>query len=164
MQQLQPLPQVYPKSSNTCTARSGLSLIVLEQRRMSQSLDLVGRTFMAVARLNIEVLLISKSSSDGNFCFVIPQEHAQTVANTLRNELAAEVVNGEQFHVRIVHDVTLLTAPHHAHAGPVSAAVICSALAKQAINILVVTQGTSTVSLIINAENAPRAIDALNRL
>ena len=144
--------------------RTALSLIVLEQRGIARPLDLAGRTFLAVARQNIKVLLISQSSSDGNICFVIPREDTQSLVSALDGDLKSDPARREQICLRVVEDVMLLTAANHAQSALTSAATMCRALAEQAVNILVVTQGAASISLVIEASNAARAIDAINRL
>ena len=165
MQTLQPLP-LLPQSilKRACTVRTGVSLVTLEQRGSASPLDLAGRTFLAVARLNVDVLLISQSSCDGNFCFVIPPEKTQSVLSALNHMLQPELVRHVGVRLCVVDDVLLLTATSHARATLTSSAAICRILAERAINILAVSQSASSISLVIEATNAVKAIDAIQRL
>src|SRR4051812_25444384 len=68
-----------------------VSLILIERQGMSNIHDLTGRTFLAVAHCNAPVLLISQSSAQGNFCFVVPRESAACVLEAVTAELSAEI-------------------------------------------------------------------------
>ena len=165
MQAIQPLPPL-PQSGlgRPCTVRTALSLIIIEQRGTLRPLDLMGRIFLAVARLKVDVLLISQSSCDGNFCFVIPQEKTQSVLSALNDELQLELARHARVRLCVVDDVILLTATNHVRSPLTHAATICGTLAEHAVNILAVTQGAASISLVIEAANAVKAIDAIKRL
>ena len=73
------------------TVTDHVSLITLQQRHMNQRPDLIGRALLTLAQVAIPVLLMSQSSSEGNFCVVIPQHNSTSALNALTAQLRPEL-------------------------------------------------------------------------
>jgi aspartokinase len=134
------------QTSESLKVIKALSLIGVDRRATAGQPDLAGRVFVAIARLNVPVLLISQSSSSGSFCFVVPQEHTAAVLDALRSDAF-------DLWARDVMLVTYTAQDLHQQLKAVPA--LCSLLAGQGINILVTAQNAaSSVSLVVDADAA----------
>jgi len=128
---------------------------------------IAGRTFMAVARVGVSVLLISQSSSEQSFCFIVPQAKTAIVLDAIKKELRHELERGDVDSVWAREDVVIVTTVGAGMRGtPGVASRVCSALATRGINILVIAQGSSeySISLVLRTEEATEAVRALHEL
>src|SRR5258708_1839291 len=136
-----------------------VSLILVERQAMGHMHDIAGRTFLAMARTSANVLLISQSSAQGNFCFVVPRESVACVIESISAELSLEIARRQVVAIHALEDVVILTARIN---GCGAGAGLCDKLADAQINILVCAQGSTSVSTVIAAADAQRAIRLLN--
>src|SRR5258705_980562 len=74
-----------------CSITRNVSLILVERQGLTNLHDIVGRVFLAIAQVSTDVLFISQSSAQGNFCFVVPRESACCALNAIQSELAPEM-------------------------------------------------------------------------
>ncbi|CAG0984209.1 aspartate kinase [Anaerolineae bacterium] len=144
-----------------------VSLVSVEGRGMVGVPGIAGRTFMAVARVGVSVLLISQSSSEQSFCFIVPQSKTSTVLDGIKKEMRHELERGDVDRVWAREDVVIITTVGAGMRGtPGVAARVCGALSNRGINILVIAQGSSeySISLVVRAEEANEAVRALHDL
>lgn len=149
------------------TAIKDVSLVSVEGQGMVGVPGIAGRTFMASARAGVSMLLISQSSSEQSFCFVVPQSSTATVLDAVRRELRYELERRDVDRVWAREDVVIITTVGAGMRGtPGVAARVCGALSTQGINILVIAQGSSeySISLVVQADEANEAVRALHEL
>src|SRR5690606_13159776 len=65
------------------TAIKGVSMITVEGKGMIGVPGIAARTFGAVARLDVSVLLITQASSEQSICFIVPESAASAVVGSL---------------------------------------------------------------------------------
>jgi aspartate kinase len=164
---IQPQSEFTEGAMKAVTIVREVSLVSVEGRGMVGVPGIAGRTFMAAAGANVNVLLISQSSSEQSICFVVPGNRTNTVLEAIRRELRAELERRDVDRVWAREDVVIITTVGAGMRGtPGVAARVCSALAERGINILVIAQGSSeySISLVVKADEAVEAVRALHGL
>ncbi len=164
---IQPQSEITQGAVKAVTVIRDVSLISVEGRGMVGVPGIAGRTFMAVARVGVSVLLISQSSSEQSFCFIVPQAKTAIVLDAIKKELRHELERGDVDSVWAREDVVIVTTVGAGMRGtPGVASRVCSALATRGINILVIAQGSSeySISLVLRTEEATEAVRALHEL
>jgi len=142
-------------------------LITVAGRGMMGVPGIAGRTFSAVARGNVNVLVISQSSSEQSFCFIVRSQDSATAVAAIRAELAQELERQDIDRVWVQENVEIVTV---VGAGmretPGVAARIFGALAEHNINVLVISQGSSeaSISLVVASQDAKETVRALHAL
>jgi aspartokinase len=124
---------------------ANVAMITIERRGMISAPEFVGKALTALASLQITLHSFTQSSSEGNFCLVIPQESAPLAVSTLmaifEDELKASII-------------TRITAQHHLTLLATSAD-LCSTLAGRGINIINLTQGAAgCISALVTTHEA----------
>lgn len=158
-----------PKSNGSpirgITAIRNVSLVTVEGRGMQGVPGMAARTFSAVARESINVLMISQSSSEQNICLIVESATAPTAIRALesefRSEMAAQnierVVAQDRIAIVAVVGAALKTTPG-------IAARVFSALADQNINVIAIAQGSSeyNLSLVVDERDVDAAVRAIH--
>lgn len=135
---------VEPQANFTPNVIDAVCLMTVERCGINQRPDLVGRLLMTLARLDIPVLLMSQSSHEGNFCVVIPQEHAASALNALNAELCPGRDRQDAARLLVKTDLAILKG----------STTYCEHLAAQGVNILVMAQGTGGYEASLVVESA----------
>ncbi|MFQ3536487.1 MAG: aspartate kinase [Aggregatilineales bacterium] len=164
---IQPQAEITPGAVKAITIIRDVSLISVEGRGMVGVPGVAGRTFMAVARIGVSILLISQASSEQSFCFIVPSDRTTQVLDAIRKELRPELERRDVDRVWAREDIVIITAVGAGMRGtPGVAARVTGALASRTINILVIAQGSSeySISLVVRAEEATEAVRALHEL
>jgi bifunctional aspartokinase / homoserine dehydrogenase 1 len=139
----------------------------VEGRGMVGVPGIAGRTFMAVANAGTSMLLISQSSSEQSFCFVIPDNRVPVTLDSIRRELRHEIERADVDRIWAKEDIVIITTVGAGMRGtPGVASRVCGALAEHSINILVIAQGSSeySISLVVAADDATKAVQVLHDL
>lgn len=164
---IQPQSEITPGAVKAVTVIKDMSLVSVEGRGMVGVPGIAGRTFTAVAGANASMLLISQSSSEQSFCFVIPTNYVEPALKAIHEELKHELLRRDVDRIWARSDVVIITAVGAGMRGmPGVASRVCGALAEQGINILVIAQGSSeySISLVVAGDDATKAVQALHNL
>ena len=124
---------------------------------------IAARVFTAAADEQVNVLMISQSSSEQSICFVVPQDASQRTLQALTRAFQYDILRHNVEHIWSQDDVAILAVVGERMRGTVGiAARLFSALAESGINILSIAQGSSehNISLVIAAEDVDRAVRA----
>ncbi len=164
---VQPEGEIAPGCVKAVTIVKDVHLLSVEGRGMVGVPGIAGRTFMAVARANASILMISQASSEQSFCFVLPSNRTQAALASIKAELRVEIERKDVDRVWSQDDVVIVTA---VGAGlrnqPGVAARVFGALADRQINVLVIAQGSSecSISLVVAEQDAAATVGALHDL
>ncbi len=164
---IQPQSEITAGAVKAVTAIKDVSLISVEGRGMVGVPGIAGRTFMAVARANTSMLLISQSSSEQSFCFVIPSDRTSITLEAIHKELERELERKDIDRIWAKEDIVIITTVGAGMRGtPGVASRVTGALAAHGINILVIAQGSSeySISLVVAADDAVKAVQLLHNL
>lgn len=147
------------------TSIKDISLININGRGMFGVPGIAGRTFSAMAREKVNVLMISQSSSENNICFAVLTEDAERALAALREALVIEIHHRHVEEIQAQSNVAIVAAVGARMKGiPGIAARVFGALGKQQINVIAIAQGSSelNISCIIDEQDVPAAVAAIH--
>jgi aspartate kinase len=149
------------------TAIKKLCLITLEGKGMLGVPGIAARTFGAVAREAISVLLITQASSEQSICFATSQQSADSVRQALEKEFSAEISARDIDRVRVQQPVAIVTVVGAGMLGiPGIAGRVFSSLGQAQLNIIAIAQGSSecSISLVVAEADSSAAVQQIHRL
>lgn len=147
------------------TAIRNLSIITVEGRGMIGVPGVAGRVFSTVAREQVNVLMISQSSSEQNICFLVESTSAGRAIQALVREFELERLrlNIERIWAQD-HVVIVAVVGAGLRSTPGIAARVFSALAQKDINIIALAQGSSeyNLSLVLDEGDADESVRSIH--
>lgn len=149
------------------TAIKRLCLVTLEGKGMMGVPGIAARTFGAVAREAISVLLITQASSEQSICFAAPQDSAVAVRRALEQEFAAEIADRDIDRVIVQQSTAIVTVVGAGMQGtPGIAGRVFSALGQHGVNIIAIAQGSSecSISMVVEEHAAAAAVQHIHAL
>ena len=154
-------------SLKAVTAIKGVSMITVEGKGMIGVPGIAARTFGAVARLDVSVLLITQASSEQSICFIVPEASAISVVGSLGAEFAEELQRRDIERIwsrDAIAIVTIVGAGIQTTYG--IAGRIFSALGDHTVNVIAIAQGSSEcgISVVVAGEDVGRAVEHIHEL
>lgn len=149
------------------TSIKKVSLLTVSGKGMIGVPGIAGRTFGATAGSGASILMISQSSSEQSFCFLIPSGTADDVRHAIERELAEEIARRDIERVDVQEDVGIITAVGAGMRGTIGVAGrVFSQMGSNGINILAIAQGSSecSISFVVKADDLDRAVVTLHDL
>jgi aspartate kinase len=149
------------------TSIKNVSLLTVSGRGMIGVPGIAGRTFLASAQAGASILMISQSSSEQSFCFLVTEHTAGHVKKAIEHELAAELARRDIERVEVQEDVVIITAVGSGMRGtPGVAGRVFGAMGDQGINVISIAQGSSecSISFVVAQADLERAVIALHDL
>jgi aspartate kinase len=149
------------------TAIKGVSMITVEGKGMIGVPGIAARTFGAVARLDVSVLLITQASSEQSICFIVPESSAPAVVKNLGHEFAAELNRRDIERVWSRDDIAIVTI---VGAGIQTtygiAGRVFGALGDNRVNVIAIAQGSTEcgISVVVDGEDVGRAVEHVHDL
>ena len=143
------------------TAIEALSLLTVEGKGMMGVPGIAARTFGAVAREQVNVLLITQASSEQSICFAVPASTHEAVVAAVEREFAVELARRDIDRVWAMHPVSIVTVVGAGMRGsPGIAGRIFGALGDQGVNIIAIAQGSSecSISLVVDGDDTRPAV------
>jgi aspartate kinase len=125
----------------------------------------MARALDAVARVNVEVLLVSSSSYRQNFCFLVRHEELERSVSAIESGLALEFAHGYLKPIAVDRDVGLLAAVGEGMQGkPGLAGRIFTAISRVHVNIIAISQGSSelTIAVVVRRDGLEKAVKAVH--
>ena len=149
------------------TAIKGVSMITVEGKGMIGVPGIAARTFGAVARLDVSVLLITQASSEQSICFIVPEASAISVIGSLGAAFADELQRRDIERIwsrDAIAIVTIVGAGIQTTYG--IAGRIFSALGDHTVNVIAIAQGSSEcgISVVVAGEDVGRAVEHIHEL
>ncbi len=119
--------------------------------------------FKALGDNNINVYMISQGSSEANISFVVSEKDVEKSENALRKAFPTKDLVRDISHIKGVNIISVVGKGMQGAVG--TAAGLFSAIAKDNINILMISQGSSEVSIsfVVSKEDGHRAIRAIHK-
>jgi aspartate kinase len=149
------------------TAIKGVSLITIEGTGMIGVPGIAARAFSAVARIDVSVLLISQASSEQSICFVVPDEAAGAVVDSLSAEFSSELRRRDVERIWPLRAISIVTVVGDGiRYIPGVAGRIFSALGGSGVNVIAIAQGSSEcgISLVVDAADMAAAVANIHTL
>ncbi len=147
------------------TSMANVALISLEPSAELNAGQLVARALDALARVNVEILLLSSSSYRQNFCFLVRKEELGKALAAMESALALELAHGYLPPVEVDENVGLLAVVGEGMRGtPGLAGRIFTAISRERINIIAIAQGSSelTIAVVVHRSGLEKAVQAVH--
>ncbi|MFH0848852.1 MAG: aspartate kinase [archaeon] len=145
------------------TMINSVALITVSGGGMVGVPGIAAKVFVVIGEKNINVLMISQSSSEANISFILPRSGLEKAVNALELSLLGK---GFVKEVTFETDVCIVTVVGAGMKGtPGVAARVFKAIAGQSINIRMIAQGSSelSISFIVAESDGIRALQALHK-
>jgi aspartokinase/homoserine dehydrogenase 1 len=149
------------------TAIKDLNLVTVEGTGMVGVPGIAARTFGAVARSDVSVLLISQASSEQSICFAVPEKLAPDVIGSLSTEFETELARGDIDSIWGMGDVSIVTIVGAGMRGtPGISGRVFSALGDHGVNVIAIAQGSSecSISIVVSASDTASAVAHIHEL
>jgi len=125
----------------------------------------MARALDAVARANVEVLLVSSSSYRQNFCFLVRHEELARSVDAIESALALELAHQYLKPIAVDREVGLLAAVGEGMQGQAGlAGRIFTAISRSQVNIIAIAQGSSelTIAVVVRRDGLEKAVKAVH--
>jgi aspartate kinase len=149
------------------TSIKNVSLLTVSGKGMIGVPGIAGRTFLAAASAGANILMISQSSSEQSFCFLVTNISADDVKRSIEAQLSAEIARRDVDRVDIRSDVVVITAVGAGMSGtPGVAGRVFTTMGNNGINVIAIAQGSSecSISFVVSQQDLERAVIALHDL
>lgn len=149
------------------TAIKNSSLVTIEGKGMIGVPGIAARTFSAVARNNVSVLLISQASSEQSICFAAPDESVKKVVTSLKAEFATELARQDIDSIWSQEPVSIVTVVGAGMRGtPGIAGKLFTALGQHHVNVIAIAQGSSecSISVVVDGKDTGTAVARIHDL
>lgn len=143
------------------TAIGDLSLITVAGRGMLGVPGVAARVFSAVAREEINVLMISQASSEQSICLAVEQHESARAVDALKVMFEQELLRHNIDRVQAQENVAIVAAVGAGMKGtPGIAARVFGALGARGINVISIAQGSSeyNLSLVVKGDEVEAAM------
>lgn len=144
-----------------------VSMLTISGRGMLGVPGIAGRTFLATSRVGANILMISQSSSEQSFCFIVTDEHALSAQSAVEEELALDISRRNVDGVDLMSHIAIVTVVGSGMRGtPGVSGRVFTALGEERINVLSIAQGSSecSISFVIDESDLERAVTTLHDL
>lgn len=142
-----------------------IDLITLQGTGMVGVTGTSMRLFGALARKNINIILITQASSEYSISFaVIPSDSGQA-AEAIENEFRIEIEFNKELNVQIERNLSIIAIVGEKMKNtPGISATLFRSLGRNGINVIATAQGSSelNISVVIKNDNLKRALNAIH--
>ena len=154
------------QGTRAVASMSQVALVSLEPASPElNGVQVMARALDAIARANVEVLLVSSSSYRQNFCFLVREEELDRSVAALESALALELAHHYLHPIQVDRDLGLLAAVGEGMQGkPGLAGRIFTAISRVQVNIIAIAQGSSelTIAVVVRREGLEKAVQAVH--
>ncbi|NOY60011.1 MAG: bifunctional aspartate kinase/homoserine dehydrogenase I [Calditrichaeota bacterium] len=143
----------------------GISLINVQGTGMVGVPGIAGRLFGALARKNINIVMITQASSEHSISFVVQSREAPAAKNVLEIEFENEIAAGKIDKIESSDNLSIIAAVGDNMAGtPGISGKLFGALGRNSINVIAIAQGSSerNVSLVVEKEDTIKAVNVIH--
>jgi len=145
------------------TVTNNVALITVTGGGMVGVPGITAKVFAVIGEKNVNVLMISQSSSEGNISFIIPRSGLEKIVNALELSLLGK---GYVKEITPETDACIVTVVGAGMKGtPGVAARVFKAVADQGVNIRMIAQGSSelSISFVVEESDGVKTLRALHR-
>jgi len=152
-----------PGSVKAVTSVDDVGLIAVSGAGMAGVPGVAARVFDALASGQVNVMMISQSSSETNITIVVPRGDIETCRRLLGVEFQRDDLVGD---IRFEEDVSILSVVGSGMKGtPGVAARVFKSVAQAGVNVVMIAQGSSelNISFVVKRQDAARALASIHR-
>lgn len=127
---------------------SGISLVTLQGIGMVGVTGISMRLFTALARVNVNVILISQASSENSISVAIDEHAVELAESAIRAEFEKEIETGQVSKIDIERELSVvaIVGENMKHTTGI-AGKLFSTIGKNGINIIAIAQGASELNI-----------------
>lgn len=148
------------------TSMSKVALLSLETASAElNGVQVMARALEAIARANVEVLLVSSSSYRQNFCVLVQELELERSVEAVEAALSLEFAHHYLHPIHVDREVGLLAAVGEGMQGKTGlAGRIFTAISEAHVNIIAIAQGSSelTIAIVVRRDGLERAVKAVH--
>ena len=157
------VPAVSVANGTRAVASMGkVALVSLEPASPEvNGVQVMARSLDAIARANVEVLVVSSSSYRQSFCFLVREEELERSVQALESALALELAHHYVHPIHVDREVGLLAAVGEGMQGKAGlAGRIFTAISRVQVNIIAIAQGSSelTIAVVVRRDGLEKAV------
>jgi aspartate kinase len=145
---------------------ANVALVTIEPASIElNGVQVMARALDAIARANVEILLLSSSSFRGNFCFLVRAAELEPTLQSLEQALALELAHGYLNPIKVDRNVGMLAAVGEGMQGkPGLASRIFTAISRERVNVIAIAQGSNelTIAVVVNRDGLEKAVQAVH--
>ena len=166
-----PGTKIVPETNHAAGVRAvasmtNVALVSLEPASPElNGVQVMARSLDAIARANVEVLVVSSSSYRQSFCFLVRSAELPAAVRALESALALELAHGYLRPIEVNDSVGLLAAVGAGMEGtPGIAGRIFTAISRVQVNIIAIAQGSSelTIAVVVKRDGLENAVKAVH--
>lgn len=149
------------------TSIKNVSMLTVSGKGMLGVPGIAGRTFLATANSGASILMISQSSSEQNFCFIVTDGQAASVKEAVEYELSREIAEQDVDSVDVMTDIVIVTVVGAGMRGTLGVAGrVFTTLGESQVNVLAIAQGSSecSISFVVKETDLEEAVRNLHEL
>jgi bifunctional aspartokinase / homoserine dehydrogenase 1 len=123
------------------------------------------RLFGALARKNINIILITQASSEYSISFAVIPSDAEQAAEAIENEFRIEIEFNKEIHVQIERNLSIIAIVGEKMKNtPGISATLFRSLGRNGINVIATAQGSSelNISVVIKNDNLKKALNVIH--
>ncbi|MEN8116036.1 MAG: bifunctional aspartate kinase/homoserine dehydrogenase I [Bacteroidota bacterium] len=144
---------------------SGITLVTLQGLGMVGVTGISMRLFSALARENINVILISQASSENSISVAIDEHAVDLADNAIREEFEKEIVTGQINKIEMESglSVVAIVGENMKHTTGI-AGKLFSTIGKSGVNIIAIAQGASelNISWVVKKEELRKTLNSVH--
>jgi bifunctional aspartokinase / homoserine dehydrogenase 1 len=127
---------------------SGIALVTLQGIGMVGVTGISMRLFTALARENVNVILISQASSENSISIAIEEKAVEIANNAIQTDFEKEILNGQISKISIETDLSIvaIVGENMKHSTGI-AGKLFSTMGKSGVNIIAIAQGASELNI-----------------
>jgi bifunctional aspartokinase / homoserine dehydrogenase 1 len=155
------------RTVKTVTSIDNLSLVAVEGSGMLGVPGVSARIFSALARAQVNVMMISQASSGHNVCMVVPQRDCARAVKELRSEFELDIARKVLDDIKQQDAVAIIAVVGEGMKGMRGiAGRTFSAVAQAGVNIVAIAQGSSelNISLVVEQSEAQKVVQSIHDL
>jgi aspartokinase/homoserine dehydrogenase 1 len=143
-----------------------VSLINVEGSGMQGTPGIASRVFAALAKADVNVIMISQASSEHSICIVCRTQQVKKALAGLKAELVRELETRQIENFELIKDLEIIAIIGENMRGtPGISGRLFSALGEKKINVLAIAQGSSekNISFVVEGKDRVEAINTVHR-
>jgi aspartokinase/homoserine dehydrogenase 1 len=148
------------------TSIDNICLVSLTGGGMAGVVGIASRLFMALAKRNINAILITQASSEQSICIAIRQEDGENACEAIDGEFESEIEAGRVRHALLEKNFSIVAIVGEGmkHSVGVSGQAF-SALGRNGVNIHAIAQGSSelNISVVVNGSDVKKAVNSIHQ-
>jgi len=161
------LPSIsVPGGPRAVTSMANVALLSIEPASPAlTATQVMALALEALARANVELLALSSSSYRQSFCFLVRLEELAAALESLESDLSLELTHGYLRPIDVDENVGLLAVVGEGMRGtPGIAGRIFTAISRERINIIAISQGSSelTIAIVVRKDGLEKAVRAVH--